>query len=87
MSSWISVKDRMPIYEYKEFKRMYPNDGFYEEDFKVIVMIEGASIPTVLCTDGIDFWEIVNGYCQYYDVTHWQPLPEPPKGDVDNGNS
>lgn len=28
-------------------------------------------------------WELPSGF--FCEVTHWMPLPEPPKGDADNG--
>lgn len=81
MSNWISVKDRLPIDEYKEFEKIHP-----DENFEVIVMIKDAIIPTVLFSDGFDFFEYFDCECVCYDVTHWQPLPEPPKGDENNAD-
>ena len=65
MAEWISVDDRLP-----------------EEKVNCIVHYKHA-----YC-DNDDYWEI--GICFYdgekfqmdlsYKVTHWMPLPKPPKG-------
>lgn len=61
---WISVKDRLPGHI----------PGFIQSD-------------TVIVTNGIsvwldDFWTLTNGRWMSQsdgEITHWQPLPEPPK--------
>lgn len=78
MSNWISVKDRLPIDEFKEFKRMHPC-----KNFEVIVMRKNLTIPMALYFDGIYF---TRGGLKFRSVTHWQPLPEPPKGDENNAD-
>ena len=48
------------------------------EDPEFLVMIKGGFVPTVLFFNG-EYW-----YCNFdepYEVTHWMPLPQPPKGD------
>ncbi len=72
MSNWISVKDRLPeVFQHE-----------YGEPFQFIVFIEGASLSTVLFFDGEnwrDYDLVCMKYCSdFYRVTHWQPLPEPP---------
>ncbi len=62
---WISVKDRLPE----------ENNTFSE----FIVIVRGAKRPTVLEYQGHEWWVDENG--NYYDVTHWMPLPEPPEVD------
>lgn len=66
---WISVKDRWP----KE------NDAFSE----FIVMVKDAKRPTILQYEGRGWWwdEGWDEDGNHYNVTHWQPLPEPPKGE------
>ena len=66
VQEWISVKDRLP-----------------EETINCIVHYQHA-----YC-DNDDYWAI--GFCCYdgekfqlgpaYKVTHWMPLPQPPKGE------
>ena len=69
VQEWISVKDRLP-----------------EEKVNCIVHYKHA-----YC-DNDDYWAI--GLCFYdgekfridlsYKVTHWMPLPQPPKGETNN---
>lgn len=69
---WISVNDFLPIEQREEYFRMY-ND---EPEF--IVMIEGGVVPTVLCFNG-EGWYAQDDDSFSYDVTHWLPLPNPPR--------
>lgn len=61
---WISVKDRLPE------ERSGQNQEFN-------VMVKGFSRATALCYMGNGAWEDDIG--AVYNVTHWRPLPEPPK--------
>ena len=64
-SKWISVRDRLP-----------------KEPMEYIVVIKGGANATTLLFDGaLWFEEDPEGWRTYYAVTHWMPLPEPPKGD------
>lgn len=62
---WISVKDRLS-----------------DEPMEYIVMVKGAATPTTLLyDDNGDWFEEYYGERIDYNVTHWMPLPEPPKED------
>ena len=69
MSKWISVKDRLP-----EDKRLTlywhinfgPSVGFYDPTHK---------------KNGYHWWSTKFGDNADASVTHWMPLPEPPKED------
>ena len=68
MSDWISVEDRLP--EAREGV-----DGEYlvatdNEDFRLIIVSYNSNQEMFDC-------EIVGDFC----VTHWMPLPAPPKED------
>lgn len=64
---WISVKDKLP-----------------EDGTDVIVCTEGGRVVTLRyydgfnCTKNYKTGEICKGN-EFKDVTHWMPLPEPPK--------
>ncbi len=66
MNEWISVKDRLP-----------------EEDKPYIISYRSNDEQKVVGA----FWDSFEGYNQfttdegliYEDVTHWMPLPNPPK--------
>lgn len=69
MTEWISVKDRLP------------NKGqdvlIYRSGFRVDLM----NVHMYL---GEDRWEDEYGYWETTEtegITHWMPLPEPPKGE------
>lgn len=63
MSEWISVKDRLP--ERGEVIAFSPTYKEY-----MIGRLCESSIEGIYCRcDG----------CELYQVTHWMPLPEPPK--------
>lgn len=68
---WIPVSERLPdendVAEYIEKHSYAP---------EFLVMIKGATEPTVLQYDG-ELWSCDLG--QTYTVTHWMPLPKPPK--------
>ena len=68
---WIPVSERLPDEnDVAEYIEKYS----YAPEF--LVMIKGATEPTVLLYDG-ELWSCDLG--QTYDVTHWMPLPELPK--------
>ena len=76
---WISVEDRLPIEEAKAHEQEWP--GEYCE---FLVMIEKGSLPTTLYYDlEENEWFRINTALERetYEVTHWMPLPLPPKGE------
>ena len=66
---WISVKDRLP------------------EDFEFIIVAnwDENHTPRVVKRKALmarEYWGIVTGfYAHGQQVTHWMPLPQPPKGE------
>lgn len=79
VQEWISVDDRLPIEEAKAHEQEWP--GEYCE---FLVMIEKGSLPTTLYYDlEENEWFRINTALkrETYEVTHWMPLPEPPKGE------
>lgn len=79
VQEWISVNDRLPIEEAKAHEQEWP--GEYCE---FLVMIEKGSLPTTLYYDlEENEWFRINTASERetYEVTHWMPLPLPPKGE------
>lgn len=55
-------------------------DAYVKDRIKeYIVMIDGASLPTVLFYGGEGRWYDCNGTQEPYRIVAWQPLPEPYK--------
>ena len=76
---WISVDDRLPIEEAKAHEQEWPG-----ESCEFLVMIEKGSLPTTLYYDlEENEWFRINTALERetYEVTHWMPLPLPPKGE------
>jgi hypothetical protein len=68
VQEWISVKDRLP--DEDEDVLAF---GYYHETFQ-----------TLICHYRSDFkgqWFTSVAGQQVYEVTHWMPLPQPPKGE------
>lgn len=71
---WISVKDRLPETNVNGIAHILAYDkceGVIKADFL------GESANYI---NGSNIFEISNTSTQLYKVTHWQPLPKPPKG-------
>lgn len=71
---WLSTAEETP----KNAQSYYQHYGEYPE---FIVMISGGVLPTTLFFDGEGWFDHAN---EYYSVTHWMPMPLPPKGVLDN---
>ncbi len=66
MAEWISVKDRLP------------NEG------QEVLCYGGGNLMNVYIYLDDDCWEDEYGYWETAEsegITHWMPLPEPPKGE------
>ncbi len=73
MQGWISVKPNL-IRSWKDSEK-----SFSESDY-VLCICSGREYDIVqykVSRNG-EFWESRSGYAR--NVTHWMPLPEPPKG-------
>jgi hypothetical protein len=78
VQEWISVKDRLPIEQAKAHEQEW-----CEEYCEFLVMIDRGFLPTTLYYDWEENeWFRINTALERetYKVTHWMPLPEPPKG-------
>ena len=78
VQEWISVKDRLPIEEAKAYEKEWDDYPEY------IVMIDRGWLPATLYYDWEENeWFSINTALERktYKVTHWMPLPQPPKGE------
>ena len=78
---WIPVSERLPDKELWEYQKKYNQDNM-----EVLVMIKGAKEPTTLYYG--DDGDFNDDEGNSWLVTHWMPLPEPPKDvtDINVGN-
>lgn len=72
MDQWISVKDRLPSRE-----------GLMDDETEYVLVCEryGRSKNVTICgynEDGWSAWDAFGGVSPDH-ITHWMPLPEPPK--------
>ena len=72
---WISVEDRLPDREVLA-ANFAPGTCGYKEYIIGYVSVEQCTEQGKYCAS--------NDYEILYNVTHWMPLPEPPKEDVKN---
>ena len=87
MNKWINVKDRLPEDDYlKEYLVMCKTEGgvLPEGCYKFIKI--ASYLPPypkdkhILGNTG--YWEVCDYDCSIpFTITHWMPLPEPPKED------
>lgn len=88
VNGWISVKDKLPVENHSIFwpwygKKEWSKSMWREQSDKVLVTVafkDGSRIVTTGEThDGI--WNTTISRTLEPVVTHWQAMPEPPKGD------
>ena len=87
VQEWISVKDRLPDEHESLFARYKGTDKWRNAMFttisdRVIVCAEyeygKRIVKTANTVDGV--WKVKDILCPC-KVTHWMPIPEPPKGE------
>jgi hypothetical protein len=79
MSSWISVKDRLPELEQQVLVYAVGKiDGFIGD--AVYALCERYVFRFFNDSPGYETWSIPWDYFHTdYEITHWMPLPESPK--------
>ena len=93
MPSWVSVKDRLPEEHESIFHKflgtpMWSSAMWQQESDKVLVCVsfpDGTRIVTTGCLHNSDWMTTVSKTLPQ-TVTHWMPLPEPPKEENDEHN-
>lgn len=89
MGEWISVKERLPEEHDSIFERFYGTEKwkpgmFRKTSVRVLVAVKDENgNKAVMDTSTCDGKWSVQGVLSIfnYTVTHWMPLPEPPKED------
>ena len=85
MFEWIPVSERLPEEHESIFAKLYKTDRWEPLMFKkisdevlAVVKFEDGTrkVKTIHTRDGE--WRFINLY-KAKEVTHWMPLPEPPK--------
>lgn len=70
---WISVEDRLPPEMTYELWRLHYDHG----GALVLFMNDLQQVDVGFLYNGI--WQDGDNECWCDDITHWMPLPEPPK--------
>ena len=87
VQEWVSVKDRLPDEHESLFARYKGTDKWRNAMFttisdRVIVCAEYENgkriVKTANTVDGV--WKVKDIFCPC-KVTHWMPMPHPPKGE------
>ena len=70
---WISVEDRLP--EDEKLKVCRVKDSYYNKHHSIVLShyYRPSNIPNK------KMWSFEFGMTQQLKITHWMPLPEPPK--------
>lgn len=92
MAEWISVKDKLPSDgEYLIIVKLniLPNPKPMYKVARYAKNLHKISEYEFDKKDGGGFYGCDSewGYFKYHDVTHWMPLPTPPKGEEDADTS
>ena len=84
MSEWISVKDRLP----ELYDTWVDWDGHYYSNRCLVTFLGAADHKpytadetAIYCDDGEWYWDAETEGKATVQITAWQPLPEPYKGD------
>ena len=79
MSDWISVKDRLPesgstVLVLWDDKYLYNGNEIHNRRIQTAICCNENVDTKCFVADDTYYTEVIN-------VTHWMPLPEPPKGE------
>lgn len=74
---WISVRKRKPDEELEMFKK--ENGPYCGMSIPVIVYCKSWMFPNIAYYDGRSFYDQKSGHRVTNVISHWMPLPKPPK--------
>lgn len=85
MNEWISVKDRLPDEAGEYLVTIHGEDDVNACDFVLLAWYN--PLPSLLFSSDVG-WSLLNEFYPFTErlrerITHWMPLPEPPKGESD----
>lgn len=83
---WISVQDRLPktngSYLCADYSKTFSKWFIRILSFsKNLYKLDEFDFPKEKGKSGFYSYDSEWGYCKHDEVTHWMPLPEPPKGE------
>lgn len=81
IQKWISVEERLPE-DIGDYLVVVKSKYAWETDYRVEVDVAGYNPYEAAYIDGC--WNTFNDWDEgegYLHITHWMPLPEPPKGE------
>lgn len=81
MAEWISVKDRLPTESGVYLTNVHQESDIESSD---CVLMAWYQVEKPLFAPDSVGWSLLNEFYQFSDqmrddITHWMPLPEPPK--------
>lgn len=79
-SKWVPVTDRLPTQELEEIKKTAKHDSYHCLVYRKARNSLHGFFVSEAWFDEIGFTDIDNSLIDNL-VTHWKPLPEPPKGE------
>ena len=90
-TKWISVKKKCPRLRERKYYTVHSFDGTHEYTSSgfVVGLVENKPVIVEYCEEDVFApWRDKAGYRSWFDengkkqdVTHWMPLPQPPKGE------
>ena len=79
MREWISVKERLPELEQEVLVYAVGKESGFEDDAHIAISMRYV-FHIFTWDKGVEEWQAPWDYFnRNYEVTHWMPLPEPPK--------
>jgi hypothetical protein len=73
---WISVKDRLP----EDGETVIVSDNVFGKDFSSVAWCAIGGINFMDNDEGVYWADVGTNEVFGADVTHWMPLPDPPRG-------